>query len=240
MDSVATVRGFQALENYLQQTGLSVNVIRVTSAAQAFEMLKKGRVDGVILLSNSVTDEYRRDPVNWSRYSLHAELDFHFLHQGDWHLIPLLLEQLEQLEKSGRLAELKRKYAFNDPAIMPEKNSLVALRIVSFDRIEETLPKYSLRFLKQRFSSLSADSHWIKHSRVNEEEADQKKVHTIYLGQTYDSHLDRLWSDMHVGVGADGQPLFVSFENNQAGRNVKYLFEREFRAYRFREIKRGF
>lgn len=226
LNTVATIRGFKALDDYFSQLAYQPAIVRLTGVTQVLDMLQKGRVDAVILPSNGLPEQYWRDINRWSKYPLISLPDFHFLHKQHQPLIPLLLEQFQKMQQSGELQALRSKYGMQAPVTELAANSLPVVNVYISTQYRGLASKYELQQLRAIFASVASQVQF--HSQQPPAVLSGTDV---LLGVDYMPVSSYRFSDMHLAwvEREHMQPLFAAFASDEMGHNLKVLFEKQYR-----------
>jgi len=230
LNTVATIRGFKALDDYFSQLAYQPAIVRLTNVLQVLDMLQKGRVDAIILPSNAFSQNHWQDINTWSKYPLISHPDFHFLHKKHKQLIPLVLAEMQRMQRQGKLQSLRHKYHMYAPAAELKANSLPEVNLYLNPGLSNLLSERELQQLKAIFS--------IAASKVTLNTSVPDKVTLastdILLGVRYENNSKYLFSDMHLTWDQTQTrgPLFVAFANDEMGHNLKVLFEKQYRLFK--------
>lgn len=109
---VATVRGFKALNNYLQDNPVPFPIEEFTSRERVITMLNSKRIEAAILAKSMIPNNEFEMHKHWEVVELTQASLFHYLHKKHQSLLSPLVIKLQELEKSGKLLEIKRESGF--------------------------------------------------------------------------------------------------------------------------------
>lgn len=109
LNIVAYPRGGKIYQEHINNLPAKVNKIAIGGIPNLIKMIEIGRVDAVIMSDILVTDALRNKP-NIIATKLETRFDYHYLAPAYASLKQPLQQALKELEQSGQLAQLKRKY----------------------------------------------------------------------------------------------------------------------------------
>lgn len=116
LSHIAVPRGFKAFEDFIAKQDFDLSITEVTSAQQALDILAAGKVQAVIMSDTNVPSSYYHLSHHWIKQTLAVLPDFHYLHNKHSALVPKLLAQLNQLNDSGYIKQLRKKHQVNELA----------------------------------------------------------------------------------------------------------------------------
>lgn len=114
LNNVGSVRGFRALDNFLENTALPFEIVRFTSQSQTIEMLISGKIQGAIVAEAMLTDASIENIDHWRTFPLTKVDIYHYLHKKNQGLVAPLTDILNQMDKNGELAKLKVHFKLQD------------------------------------------------------------------------------------------------------------------------------
>lgn len=110
LKKVGTVRGFRALEHYLESHILNLPIVEFTDRNNVLEQLQAHRLDAVILTESMIEDHWFSTNPKWSRYLLTSTSTFHFLHKRHTALASRISDEIVKLEVSGWIDEQRHRF----------------------------------------------------------------------------------------------------------------------------------
>jgi len=106
---VAYPRGGKIYKHHVDNLPERINTVAIGAIDNVVKLLEKGRVDAVIMSNMSVSSELLNNP-NIKIKVLETRSDFHYLSPKNKELKAPLEKALNDLVKSGKVQELKKKY----------------------------------------------------------------------------------------------------------------------------------
>ncbi|GAA0859670.1 hypothetical protein GCM10009114_34010 [Aliiglaciecola litoralis] len=131
IEQVAVARGFRAFEYFQSKQSNPVKPIYVTHAQQAFNMVMEGKVSGAVMSGASVPKVYSAMSHHWIKTTLARLADYHFVHRKHEHLVPKLTQVLRQMQTSGELENLKRKFGMQQYYNVDQHTDFGVIKAVS-------------------------------------------------------------------------------------------------------------
>lgn len=107
--NVAYIRGYKGAEALLEG---STKVLAVGSISQLIQILSIGRVDAMLSTQLDFEVEALSQGADLSglvRVELHKEPTYHFLHEKNAAMLPVISGVLAKLKKSGKLGQMREK-----------------------------------------------------------------------------------------------------------------------------------
>ena len=111
--SISYAKGSIISERYIDSLPKGIESFALSATQQLSAMIKKRRVDSVLLMDFQLTDDIKDNPL-YIIDQIDEEVDYHYLSPKYAHLEEPLTKAFETLVNSGRLKQLKRQFNLYD------------------------------------------------------------------------------------------------------------------------------
>lgn len=211
---IVTSRGFKALEDYLADKPYKLNITKVTGTRQSLNMLVEGKVQAAIMPDINVPEEYFESNQHWIKQTLAILPDYHYVNKKHAELVPKLLEQFEDMQASGEMSALRKRYGVSEVYQEFDHNHLGIVKGIAgvwYDFTDTPNGTY-WKILEQIFNAdRTSFSHQVTNWKRAKQLFDDKKVDILVGAYEFEVKDNMLRSETHVDyewpVSAYGKDL---------------------------------